>query len=168
MNLTDYAKQMGTSKTTLYRKIGESGIDPATLRGPDGQITDDGYRILSGIMDGTLQRHRVSQPGDVPQNDVTQAGKIVTLEREIAETRAALEAANARIAELQRQALDRERENAEAWRRFSERQQQIEAQRLLVADVDENRRGLFRRIHDRLFGRSDPRAGGPDDTTGQT
>lgn len=168
MNLTEYAKQMGTSKTTLYRKLGDAGIDPATLRGPDGQITDDGYKTLSGIMDGTLQRHRVSQPGDAPQIDANLAGKIVTLERELAEARAALEAANARIAELQRQALDRERENAEAWRRFSERQQQIEAQRLLVADVNENRRSFFQRIHDRLFRRSDQRTGGPDDTTSQT
>jgi len=47
---------------------------------------------------------------------------------------------------------DRERENADAWKRFSERQQQIEAQRLLTAQAGANGRGFFGRLHDRLFG----------------
>ena len=79
-------------------------------------------------------------------------GKIETLKRQLDETRAALDTANARIAALQQQAADRERENADAWKRFSERQQQIEAQRLLTTQAGTNGRGLFERLHDRLLG----------------
>ena len=155
MNMTEYAKQMGTRNTTLYRKISEAGIDISTLRGADGQITDDGFTTLSALLDGTLQRRTVSRQDDAPDASadvVNLTGKIETLERQLDETRAALDAANARIAALQQQAADRERENADAWKRFSERQQQIEAQRLLTAQAGANGRGFFGRLHDRLFG----------------
>ena len=153
--MTEYAKQMGTSKTTLYRKIGDAGIDIATLRDTNGQITDDGLTTLSALLDGTLQRRpnsRTVDAPDTPESGVNLSGKIETLERQLDETRAALDAANARIAELQQQAAERERENADAWKRFSERQQQIEAQRLLTAQAGANGRGFFGRLHDRLFG----------------
>ena len=155
MNMTEYAKQMGTSKTTLYRKISEAGIDVSTLRGADGQITDDGDTTLPGVCDGTIQRRTVSRQDDAPDASadvVNLMGKIETLKRQLDETRAALDTANARIAALQQQAADRERENADAWKRFSERQQQIEAQRLLTTQAGTNGRGLFERLHDRLFG----------------
>lgn len=155
MNMTEYAKQMGTSKTTLYRKISEAGIDVSTLRGADGQITDDGFTTLSALLDGTSQRRTVSQQSNVPDasaDSVNLMGKIEVLERQLDVTRAALTAANARILELQQQAAERERENADAWKRFSERQQQLEAQRLLTAQAGANGRGFFGRLHDRLFG----------------
>ena len=155
MNMTEYAKQMGTSKTTLYRKISEAGIDIATLRDSNGQISDAGFNTLAALLDGTLQRRTVSRQGDAPdaaENVVNLMGQIATLERQLDETRAALDAANARIAALQQQAAERERENADAWKRFSERQQQIEAQRLLTAQAGQNGRGFFGRLHDKLFG----------------
>lgn len=161
MNITEYAKQMGTSKTTLYRKISDAGIDVSTLRDANGQITDDGLSTLSALLDGTLQRRNVSRTvyvPDTPENDVILSGKIAELERQLYDTRAALDAANARIAALQQQAAERERENADAWKHFSERQQQIEAQRLLAAQAGENRRGFFGHLHDKLFGVKQPTA----------
>lgn len=89
---------MGTSKTTLYRKISEAGIDVSTLRGADGQITDDGFTTLSALLDGTLQRRTVSRQDDAPDasaDAVNLMGKIETLKRHLDETRAALDAANA-------------------------------------------------------------------------
>lgn len=160
MNMTEYAKEMGTSKTTLYRKVAEAGIALDDVRGADGQLTPEGCSILAGILDGTAQRRKPSRTVDGPEGDATQAGKVEELERQLSETRAALDAANARITELQQQALDRERENAEAWQRFSERQQQLEAQRLLTAQAGP-RRGFLGRLHDRLFGEQ---KGGNDDT----
>ena len=159
MNITEYARQMGTSKTTLYRKISEAGIDISTLRDADGQITDGGFTTLSALLDGTSQRHAFSRQDDVPDasgNVVNLMGKVETLERQLDETRAALDAANARITELQQQAADRERENADAWKRFSERQQQIEAQRLLTAQAGASGRGILGRLHDKLFGSKQP------------
>lgn len=156
MNISEYARQMGTSKTTLYRKISEAGIDIATLRDADGQLTDSGLTTLSALLDGTLQRRTVSHAVDDTNDRATLMGKIERLERQLGETRATLDAANARIAELQQQAADRERENADAWKRFSERQQQIEAQRLLTAQAGPNGRGFFGRLHDRLFGNKQP------------
>lgn len=156
MNLTEYAKKMGTSKTTLYRKLSDAGIDIATLRDADGHITDDGLTTLAALLDGTSQRRNISRTVDTPECDVNLLGKIETLERQLNETRAALDAANARIAALQQQAAERERENADAWKRFSERQQQIEAQRLLAAQAGLNGRGFFGRLHDRLFGSKRP------------
>lgn len=156
MNITEYAKQMGTSKTTLYRKIGDAGIDVSTLRDANGQITDDGLTTLSALLDGTLQRRIASRTVDGMDDRVTLLGKIDVLERQLDEKQAALDAANARIAELQQQAAERERENADAWKHFSERQQQIEAQRLLTAQAGANGRGFFGRLHDRLFGVKQP------------
>lgn len=156
MNITEYAKQMGTSKTTLYRKISEAGIDIATLRDADGQLTDSGLTTLSALLDGTLQRRTVSHTVDDTNDRATLMGKIERLERQLDETRATLDAANARIAELQQQAADRERENADAWKRFSERQQQIETQRLLTAQAGANGRGILGRLHDKLFGSKQP------------
>lgn len=159
MNMTEYAKQMGTSKTTIYRKISDAGIDISTLRDDSGNISDEGFAILSSLLDGTLQRRSVSRTVDAPnaqENSVNLLGKIETLERQLNETRAALDAANARIAALQQQAADRERENADAWKRFSERQQQIEAQRLLTAQAGTDGRGFFQRLHDKLFGAKAP------------
>ena len=156
MNITEYAKQMGTSKTTLYRKISEAGIDISTLRDTDGQFTDSGLTTLSALLGGTLQRRTVSHTVDDTNDRATLMGKIERLERQLDETRAALDAANARITELQQQAADRERENADAWKRFSERQQQIEAQRLLTAQTGANERGILGRLHDKLFGSKQP------------
>ena len=156
MNITEYAKMMGTSKTTLYRKISEAGIDIATLRDADGQLTDSGLTTLSALLDGTLQRRTIPHTVDGTNDRVSLMGRIERLERQLDETRAALDAANARIAELQQQAADRERENADAWKRFSERQQQIEAQRLLTAQAGANGRGILGRLHDKLFGSKQP------------
>ena len=156
MNITEYAKLMGTSKTTLYRKISEAGIDIATLRDADGQLSDSGLTTLSALLDGTLQRRTIPHAVDGTNDRATLMGKIERLERQLDETRAALDAANARIAELQQQAADRERENADAWKRFSERQQQIETQRLLTAQAGANGRGILGRLHDKLFGSKQP------------
>lgn len=161
MNMTEYAKQMGTSKTTLYRKVAEAGIDITTLRDANGQISDYGFSTLSALLDGTVQRRTVSRQddaSDVSGTVVNLMGQIETMKRQLDETRAALDAANARIATLQQQAAERERENADAWKRFSERQQQIEAQRLLTAQAGANGRGFFGRLHDRLFGSKQPTA----------
>lgn len=147
--MTEYAKQMGTSKTTLYRKISEAGIDIASLRGTDGQITDDGFSVLASLLDGTLQRRTVSQQDNVPnipENSVNLLGQIETLKRQLDETREALDAANARIAALQQQAVERERENADAWKRFSERQQEIEAHKLLAAQAGPDGCSVWQRI----------------------
>ena len=152
MNITEYAKQMGTSKTTLYRKLSEAGIEVSALRDANGQITDEGLTMLAALLDGTSQRHGVSQASDVTGSDVTLMGRLATLERQLDETRAALDKANAQIAVLQQQAAERERDNADAWKRFSERQQQIEAQRLLTMQAGTNERGFFGRLHDKLFG----------------
>ena len=155
MNLTQYAKTMGTSKTTLYRKITDAGIDVSTLRNADGQLTDEGLSTLAALLDGTSTRRPISRAVDVPESTETPvnlAGKIAELERQLDETRDALNAANARIMELQAQAAEREREHADAWRQFSERQQQIEAQRMLTAQAGTNGRGFLGRLRG-LFGK---------------
>lgn len=149
MNITEYAKRMGTSKTTLYRKLSEAGIDVSTLRDADGQISDDGLSILSSLLDGTLQRRKVSQQVDAPTDGANLAGKVADLERQLNETRAALDAANARIAVLQQQAAERAERHADELRDILKRQQEIDAQRLLT---DGSRRGILGRLHDRLFG----------------
>lgn len=150
MNITEYAKQMGTSKTTLYRKIAEAGLDISDLRGRDGQLTNEGLSTLSALLDETLHRRTASHKDNATDGDVhsvSETGQITELERKLAETHAALDAALAQITELHRQAADRERQHAEAWQKFSERQQQIEAQRLAAAP----RRGILKRLHDLLF-----------------
>ena len=156
MNITEYARQMGTSKTTLYRKLNDAGLDASALRDADGNLTDEGLSTLAALLDGTLQRRPISRAVDASADAATLAGQVETLERQLDETRAALAAANTRIAELQQQAAEREREHADAWRRFSERQQQIEAQRLLTAQAGPNGRGFWGRLHDRLFGAKQP------------
>jgi AcrR family transcriptional regulator len=159
MNITEFAKHMGVSKTTIYRRIGDAGIDLSTLRDADGKLTNEGLATLSSLLDGTSQGRTVSHSvyaQNVPESGVNLVGKVEDLERQLSETRSALDEANACIAALHQQAAERERENADAWRRYLERQQQIEAQRLLTAQAGPDGRGFFGRIRDRLFGTKQP------------
>lgn len=156
MTITGYAKQFGTSTTTVYRKLSAAGIEPKTLKDERGHLTDSGLSTLSAVMDGTQQRSKPDATVDDTECNTTSAEYVTQLQRQLDATRAELDAANARIQELQQQAIQREHDHAEAWKQYLERQQQIEAQRLLL-DAPRAHRGLFTRLHDKLFGK-------PDDT----
>ena len=153
MNITEYAREYGTSTTTIYRKLQDAGIKPDGLKDDKGQLTEDGIKVLSGIMHGTPQRPKQAQPDDTTNGTETVTGylaQISSLEHQLEAARTDLTTANARIRELQAQiqdmtakALERERANAEAWKEYAQKQQQIEAQRLTGG------KGFFHR----LFGR---------------
>ena len=156
MTITGYAQQFGTSTNTVYRKLKAAGIEPASLKDEHGNLTDSGLSTLSAVMDGTQQRHNIEATVDTTECNTTSMEYVTQLQRELDATRADLDAANARIQELQQQAIQRERDYAEAWKQYLERQQQIEAQRLLL-EAPRAHKGLFTRLHDKLFGK-------PDDT----
>ena len=154
MNITEYGKLMGVGKTTIYRRISQAGLDLSDLRGEDGQLTDAGLSTLSALLDGTPGTsvgHSNSHQEDVPPGRST-SGTVEDLKTQLETTRAELAAAQARINELLQQAADRERDHAEAWRKYAEVQQQIEAQRLLTAGTGD-KPGLFARIRAKLTGK---------------
>lgn len=162
MTATDYFKLMGISKATFYRRVNEAGLDLADIRDDNGQLTDEGLSILSALFDGTFQKRPMSQSrdadGDASQERSTNE-TVDVLRSQLETTRAELAAAQARITELLQQAADREREHAEAWRKYAEIQQQIEAQRLLT-EGPKHKAGLFARIRATLTGK--------DKQTGET
>ena len=141
MNITEYGKLMGVGKTTIYRRISQAGLDLSDLRGEDGQLTDAGLSTLSALLDGTPGTsvgHSNSHQEDVPPGRST-SGTVEDLKTQLETTRAELAAAQARINELLQQAADRERDHAEAWRKYAEVQQQILQGGIPVETVAERR-----------------------------
>lgn len=164
MTLTQYAKQMGISRTTLYRRIADAGMDMTAFRDTQGELTDEGLTALSAILDGTLHGRTTPQAvytPDTPDNGVNLMGQIAELQRQLDVTRDALDKANTRIAELQQQAAERAERHADELRDILIRQQQIEAQRLLTGKTD-TKRGIFGRWRDALFGTRDEQKEGTE------
>ena len=162
MNVTAYIKMMGISKATFYRRISEAGIELNDIRGADGNLTDEGLSVLSSLFDGTSHKRLTSQTRERPTDDATRRPVDETMRRSTDETisylqsqlettRAELAEARAQITSLLQLAADREREHAEAWRRYAEAQQQIETQRLLA--TRQGTQGIFSRLITKLTGK---------------
>lgn len=153
MNAGEFAKMRGVSRSTLYRRAKEAGLDLAALRGEDGSLTDEALTALASVLDGTRKHSDTSQDSDKAPDTSRNTPESVAAVRQVEELQhrcetlqAALEASQRELA-LTREALDREREQADAWRQMAE-------QRLLPA-APQARRGFFARLHDVIAGGRD-------------
>ena len=151
MNAGEFAKMRGVSRSTLYRRTKEAGLDLAALRGEDGSLTDEALTALASVLDGTRKRADTSQDSDkapdTPENgarSVAAVRQVEELQRKCETLEAALEASQRELA-LTREALDRERVQADAWRQIAE-------QRLLPAP--QARQGFFARVRALIAGSS--------------
>lgn len=151
MNAGEFAKMRGVSRSTLYRRAKEAGLDLAALRGEDGSLTDEALTALASVLDGTRKRADTSQDSDkapdTPENgarSVAAVRQVEELQRKCETLEAALEASQRELA-LTREALDRERVQADAWRQIAE-------QRLLPAP--QARQGFFARVRALIAGSS--------------
>lgn len=156
MNMKDFCATMHVSKPTIYKRIKEAGLELQALRDPDGNLTPEAITTLSALLDNTSPKSS-KRNSDNPRIEAMNAAEdpvsyaalltdIETLTRERDEARASLEAANAKILELQSEALERERAHADAWRQLSERQQELEARRLLGPGPGGDGRSVWQRI----------------------
>lgn len=156
MKMAEFAKLNGTSRTTLYRKIDESGIDIETIRDQKGHLTEDGMRVLSGMLDGTFKAKRVKRPIIVTDENnaidpsVALMAKVTELREENDRLHDELDTANTRIQELNQTVLSQAQKYAESLAEITKKQLQLEEQRLLTDRAAG--RGLFGRMHDALFG----------------
>lgn len=155
MTITEYAKQMGISRATLYNKAKAAGVDLSSLRDNDGALTDEALSELSGLLDGTLQRKRQDAllQGDTdPETIAVLQRRIVELTDELTRERTRADGLQAQINSMLQQTADRERQHADELRDILQRQQAIAERQLLPERVSADGRGLFGRIHDALFG----------------
>lgn len=138
MNISEFAKQMGTSKTTLYRKIAAAGVELEKLRGDDGQLTDAGMSILAGVLDGSIPTGKTAEKPDeshevyagIPAEWYTNS--INELRRERDELREKLAAAQEQITALQTAAAERAEAHAAELADILRRQQVNEEKRLTL------------------------------------
>lgn len=156
MNLKEFCKQQRISKPTIYKRIHDAGIDLGSLRDPDGNLTAEAIATLAALLDDAQPKYskRVSDDPEAAAidtaTDPVNYAKIINerdeARRERDEARAQLAEAKEQIMTLQAEALKREREHAEAWRQFTERQQEIEAHRLLAVHAGADGRSVWQRI----------------------
>jgi predicted nucleic acid-binding Zn-ribbon protein len=156
MNLKEFCKQQHISKPTIYKRIHDAGIELSSLRDPDGNLTAEAITTLAALLDDAQPRYskRVSDDPEAAAIDTAadpvKYAQIITerdeARRERDEARAQLAAAKDQIMQLQAEALERERAHAEAWKQFTERQQEIEAHRLLAAHAGADGRSVWQRI----------------------
>ena len=157
MNITEYAKQMGTTRTTLYKKINAAGISIDTLRDENGDISDSGLSILSSLLDGTQTKRKPQTNINTSETPANLDLQFTALQAELDVMRELLDQEKARnaalqqtINELHQQAAERERKHADELREILQRQQAIAERQLLTGQTDG--RGLFGRIHDFFVG----------------
>ena len=156
MNLQEFCKQQRISKPTIYKRIHDAGIDLGSLRDPDGNLTAEAIATLAALLDDAQPKYskRVSDDADAAAIDAAadpvSYAKIITerdeARRERDEARAQLATAKDQIMTLQAEALERERAHAEAWKQFTERQQEMEAHRRLAAHAGADGRSVWQRI----------------------
>lgn len=156
MNLQEFCKQRRISKPTIYKRIHDAKLDLGSLRDPDGNLTAEAIATLAALLDDAQPKYskRVTDDEEVAAidavDDPVRYAKIISerdeARRERDEALSQLAAAKDQIMTLQAEALQREREHAEAWKRFTERQQEIEAHRLLTAQAGADGRSVWQRI----------------------
>lgn len=156
MNLQEFCKQQRISKPTIYKRIHDAGIDLGSLRDPDGNLTAEAIATLAALLDDAQPKYskRVSDDAETAAIDAADDPvKYASLIAERDEARRERDAALAKLAEakeqimsLQAEALQRERDHAEAWRQFTERQQEIEAHKLLAVHAGADGRSVWQRI----------------------
>lgn len=158
MNITEFAKEYGTSKTTLYRKISAAGLDLEELRGADGQLSDAGMSVLAGLMDGTMipTKRDTGNAGnshavDVPLASEQYASRVRELEQENKELREKVDQLQTVVLELQKQAADKAEAHAAELSAILKREQE-HTERLLLTSSTNTKRGVFGALHDFLFG----------------
>ena len=164
MTIQEFCKQRRISKPTIYKKIHAAGLDLGALRDADGNLTPEAITTLAALTDDITVKYskRVNDDPetvaiDAAENPVNYAKLIAerdALRRDLDDLRAQLNQANARIMALQAEALERERAHADAWKLFSERQQELEAQKLLTAEASADGRTVWQRLRAK-FGRKD-------------
>ena len=156
MNMQEFCKQKHISKPTIYKRIRDAGIELSSLRDTDGNLTAEAITTLAALLDDAQPKYskRASDNPEVAAIDAsTDSVKYAQLlterdeaRRERDEARAQLAAAKEQIMSLQAEALERERAYAESWKKFSERQQEIEAHRLLSAHAGADGRSVWQRL----------------------
>ena len=163
MNISEFARLRGTSKSTLYRRASAAGVDLQALRDDNGDLTPDGMSILAGLVDGSRATPQID--GNSQQRDTVCAsdrdvGTLRELERErdaLREERDSLRGdvkqLRQQVAELQSDRADQAERHAAALAAILERQQANEERRLLLESGTQQpeRRGGFL---GRLFGRN--------------
>lgn len=149
MTLRAIADQLGVKPVTIYRRMKASGIEPATLRDDNGNITPEGASIIASLFDATpndtvIQKHinaaLQSESDDTSQNvsDDTVSAAVLL---------ARLEGAQALIEQLtgERDELRRQLAAAQA-ALAAEQEDRQQERRLLTGDTPDGstkRRGLF-------------------------
>lgn len=151
MNMEQFCAEYGVSKTTIYRRIKEAGLELAALRGEDGTLTPEACSCLAALLDGTF--HGTQQRAERNTSDTRFSYAELVAERDT--LRVNLETALAKVesltarCDLLEAALESERKNSEQWRLQAERAQQLHAlelQRLLPEKVGiiDRIRGFFK------------------------
>lgn len=146
MNISEFAKRMGTSKTTVYRKIAAAKLQLSELRDESGNLTDTGLSMLAGLLDDT-HVSQVSHESYATDETAQNAERIRELERERDELREKLAAAQEQITALQTAAAERAEAHAAELADILRRQQANEAARLQASQS-----GILGRLRNFLLG----------------
>lgn len=155
LTIERFCAEVGVSKSTLYRRIKETGIALDTLRGPDAELTPDALQILAALVADTRRRTVDKESTErAPESDPTHSNALLS---ELQEAREQLRIANAELAvartkveELLQDAAKREREYSDTLAAFLVKQQFMEEQRLIAEkNATQSRKSLFERIFKR-------------------
>lgn len=80
MTIAEMARQLNTSRNTLYRRLKENGVDVKQLRDSEGQLTQYGMSAIAALFDGVTDetQHDTELHGTVNSSDTQNTGKFDT------------------------------------------------------------------------------------------
>ena len=141
MTLRAIAATLGVQPVTVYRRLKANGIDVATLRDSNGNITTEGASLIASMFDGvpddTAIQAAISETSQGVAGETSQAD--IALQVTAAVTAAKLEAAEDRIKALETE-VDRLRGERDRLLTMLETEQR---QRQQLLTDGRQRRGIF-------------------------
>lgn len=147
MTIDDFAKTVGVSMRTVYRRAEKAGTPIKDMRDAEGRITPEGIAALASLFDDVKCDGTTQQEDDTVETAENGAGHDAVAV-EVAALRATVEGLERENAML-REMLADAKQNAEQWREQAQRMQdlhELEYKRLLP-----ERAGMWQRMRS-LFG----------------
>jgi len=149
MTVSEMAARLNVSKSTIYRRLKQNGVEIDDLRDAGGQLTTDGMNMIAALFDATAS--------DVSRDDAATSHATASATREndpaltIAVLEARLEAATDTITRLEADNDDLKRQLAAAMDALAREQADRQHERLLLTDpaASGRRDGFFRRLFKR-------------------
>lgn len=132
MNMTQIAKQVGTSKPTLYKRIKDAGLNVDDLRNAQtNELTQYGIQVITAL----FENDAVKQKKDTIDDTALLTAQIDAQRREIELLKMVIDA---KEAEIKRLVVD-----LEAWRAKA---QEIDMRQLLLTTAAAHKPGMLERV----------------------